>query len=63
MTKTNKELAIEMTMAVVEARAKVVASIDGNNTAIQNQLESLFSDNAIVNTFEEIYKTVVEKEY
>ncbi|AJK89654.1 MULTISPECIES: hypothetical protein [Lysinibacillus] len=59
MTKTNRELATDLTIAVVKARAEIISSYgEGNEGAKQNQLNSALGDTAITTTFEKIYKSI-----
>lgn len=60
VNKTSKELAIELTTAVVKARADVIATIEHGGTKIQ-QLETQLNTSEILDIFEKAYSSTRDK--
>lgn len=61
--RTDKELAVELTVAVLKARADVIVSIEGNNSATQHQLTTVLNDAQATETFNQIYEAISTKTY
>jgi len=61
MAKTDKELAVELTIAVVKAKADIITSIQDNNSAKQTQLATALSDAVTTETFNQIYQAINSK--
>ncbi|MEA0556441.1 hypothetical protein U1P98_22950 [Lysinibacillus irui] len=61
MAKTDKELAVELTIAVVKAKADIITSIQDNNSAKQTQLATTLSDAVTTATFNQIYQAINSK--
>ncbi len=58
--KTDTELAVELTIAVVKARADIISSIEHNATRL-NKLDSTLSDAVTTATFNQIYQAINSK--
>jgi hypothetical protein len=59
--KSNRELATELTMSVVKAKANIICSIEGNNQTKTKLMEELLNDSQITETFNKVYATISEK--
>lgn len=59
MAKTDKELAVELTIALVKAKADIIAS--NNNSTKQTQLATTLSDAVTTATFNQIYQAINSK--
>jgi len=58
--KTARELAIELTTAIVKARGDVIASINHNTGTVQ-QLDKWLSTSEILDVFEKTYSSIKDK--
>ena len=64
MAKTDKELATELTMAVIKAKADIISSISENSITVrENLINTELTDENIANTFSKFYTTINEKVY
>ncbi|WP_026574494.1 hypothetical protein [Bacillus sp. UNC438CL73TsuS30] len=62
ISKTDKELATELTIAVIKAKADIISSIDANMVK-DNKVKEWLNDSQITQTFNKIYATITEKTY
>lgn len=61
MAKTNRELATELTVAVIKAKADIISSMSENSITIrENLINTTLSDENIADTFSKFYKTINE---
>ena len=56
-TKTDKELAIDLTIELIKVRGNVIASID-DPLAKSNKINDWLKTSEVKRTFEEIYSTI-----
>jgi hypothetical protein len=62
--KSDKELATELTIAVIKARAEIIGSIDAENiVAKKNNTNELLNDSVVTDLFNKIHAAIAEKTY
>lgn len=61
--KADKDLAIELTIAVVKARADIISSMEaGSINAKRTNMNDYLSDEKVTETFDRIYATLSESD-